>query len=177
MELEDLERRGQGGGGDLWPQVARSRVEVVGDRGREELLQLGDPGALVAAERLVGRDELGEVVVELRLLVRGGEDEVAQGAEGVLARWPFSECLGERVADPLEIAEEHVLLAREVGEERPGGDTGRLGDLGQRRLLVASAGEELQGGSRDRLARLLLLPLAMPGVRGAHGRSLALLSA
>ena len=42
------------------------------------------------------------------------------------------------------LAEEDVLFALEVGEDRPRRDVGGFGDLGERRLVVAALGEQSQ---------------------------------
>ena len=64
------------------------------------------------------------------------------------------------------LAQEDVLLALEVGEDRPRRDVRRLGDLRERRLVVAALGEQPQRHPGDLLARLLLLALAQPELRG-----------
>src|SRR5207249_6038980 len=103
--------------------------EVLCDRGSEQILQLRETRSLMARQRRVALDDLSELVVELALVERGGENEVAQRAKCVFAGGAVSELAGQRFAQRLEVAEEHVFLAREVGEDRPGRDAGRVRDL------------------------------------------------
>ena len=99
--------------------------------------------------------ELGVELVLLGLL--GGEDELAHDFECVLALGPFGDRPRECVLHFVELAEEDVFLAREVGEDRSGRDISRRSDFGQGRGLVAALDEELVRRTHDRLARPLLL--------------------
>jgi hypothetical protein len=55
--VEGLEGGDEGGGNKPGAQVFCGCVEVLGDGGGDKLLNLGQPGALVAAQRLVGVDD------------------------------------------------------------------------------------------------------------------------
>ena len=115
----------------------------------------------MTAESLVVLDAHTHLQVEVGLLeLVQREDELAHRFERVLAFRPFGERLRERFLHDRKVAEEDVFLAREVGEDRPGRDVGRLRDLRQGRGVVAALGEELTRGAGDRLARPLFLTLA-----------------
>src|SRR5205085_12248518 len=68
--------------------------------------------------------------------------------------------------------EEDVLLAVEVGEDRARRDVGRLCDVGERRVVIAPLGEQLQRYTLDRVACLLFLAFPQSelgrGVERAH---------
>ena len=64
------------------------------------------------------------------------------------------ECVGQG----LLAVEEHLTLVGEVAEERALGEADGLGDLGGRRLFVATGGEQFEGGVLEPLARSRLLP-------------------
>src|SRR6266542_2439546 len=98
---------------------------------------------------------LGVELVLLGLL--GGEDELANDFECVWALGPFGDRPRECILQFVELAEEDVFLAREVGEDRSGRDISRFSDFGQGRGLVSALDEELVRRTRDRLARPLLL--------------------
>src|SRR5215471_13299013 len=65
------------------------------------------------------------------------------------------------------LVEHDVFLALEVGEERPGGDVGGCGDVGDGGCLEPALQEQLDGRLPQRLARALFLPL--PQSQLAHG--------
>jgi hypothetical protein len=81
--------------------------------------------------------------VERRLVGRARVDRLAQ--------------LVAHLALPVE---DHVLLAREVAEERAPRDVGRGGNLVDRRTVEAALGEQPQRGLRDLLAAAQLVAFA-----------------
>ena len=93
---------------------------------------------------------------------------------GALVEYPL-----QVVEEARLLAQEDVLLALEVGEDRARRDVGGLGDVGQRRVVVPALGEQLERHPLDRVARLLLLafPQANLGrrgrLRGSYGCSLS----
>ena len=74
---QDVEGGGEGGGDDLWTNVVRGRVEVLGDRRGDQLLELGDPGSQMVAQGLVAFDADAQLLVNVALLDSvHGEDEL-----------------------------------------------------------------------------------------------------
>ena len=114
-------------------------------------LDVAGPDALVVVAEDVGRDEpgLADDPVEPRML--RGELEVAAEAEQLRLepRLPLRRRLRHRVADAaVQVAHELVedlLLRREVEVERALRDAGRLGDLHDRRVVVAELAEHVLG--------------------------------
>ena len=60
--------------------------------------------------------------------------------------------LGQELVDRLEQRDEDLVLAAEVVVERRLGDAEAVGDLAQRRAVVALLGEQLVGHRQDALA-------------------------
>jgi hypothetical protein len=164
-------QRGDRRGGDhSRPQVGRRVAEVGGDRLRDDRLEAGHQVALVGGDRLVlGAQAMPQRLarfIRLQLRQQLG-DPGAQRVERRLAWRPAAQPLGEGLRGLLEVGEQHVLLRREVGEERARCDVGGVGDVGHGRCLEPALGEQPEGGALDRAARLLLLALPETHQRGS----------
>jgi hypothetical protein len=94
----------------------------------------------------------------VRALTR--QDEIAHDVEGLDAGGPVCERLRQVVDRFGEPAEENVLLAGEVGEDRPRRHVCCLGDVGQRGGVIAVLDEQPVRGRGDGLACPALLALA-----------------
>jgi hypothetical protein len=68
----------------------------------------------------------------------GGIERNRSGVEWGSARGHRCEGVNHALLQQLGSGEEHLALVSEVAEERSGRDAGSLGDLGDRRLLVAA---------------------------------------
>ena len=112
----------------------------------------------MVAQRL-RRDELGLADDPVERAVLRCELEVAHEPEqlGLGARAPVLGADGHRAADAaVQVADElleDLLLAREVEVERPLRDAGGLGDLDDRRVVIAELGEDALGRLEQALAR------------------------
>ena len=148
---QDVERRGERGGDDLWTKVVVGCIEVLGDRRGDQLLELEASRArrwlrsvssLSMQTASARRGRLSSYSCSERM-------NFAHRLERVLALRPLGERLRERFLHERKVAEEDVFLAREVGEDRPRRDVGCLRDLRQGRVVVAALGEELARRGRS----------------------------
>ena len=113
--------------------------------------------ALVQQEQLaVGEHLIDELIEQLR----PGRCRLGSSPSCV----ELIEQLAPELVQPQVQLEEDVLLALEVVVERRLGDAEPLGDLAQRRLVVALLVEELERDVEDPLARLAARPAAGLGL-------------
>ncbi len=135
-------------------------------------------GALAASSAAPGSSH-DDLLAELRVLVgrSHARQELAERVDGRGAGRPLVEPPLQLVENAALLAEQDVFLALEVGEDRPRRDVRRLGDLGERRLVVAALGEQPQRRAGDRLARLLLLAFPQSRLRRRACRASSYLAA
>ena len=95
-------------------------------------------------------------------------EELAEGVDGGRSGRPLIELAFELAQERDLLAQQDVVLALEVGEDRSRGDVRGVGDLRQGGVVVAALGEQLERDPGDLLAGLLLLALAQPELPGGR---------
>jgi hypothetical protein len=161
----------RGGGGrrdEARSQVAGLVPEVLGDPLGDQLGELAHEVLRVCGERLVlAHQALAQPLLPQalgpELPLRAG-DAGPQGVDRVGARLALAQPGGDHGVARLEVVEDDVVLRREVGEEGPRRDLGRVGYVGDGRAVESALAEELERRLDDPLSRPLLL--AFPQSRG-----------